>query len=561
MDTHSITQILKQIFKYRKRRSLYLAAFLIISFVTVGSFSSNYLVSVPVQSGSFSEGLVGYPRFVNPVLAQSQTDRDMTQLLFSGLLSRKVTGGYKNSLASNYTTNDEFTEHKVTLDTNSKFHDGSPVTVEDILFTYSLIQDPLIKSPYFARLNNVNISQEGENTIVFTTETSSENFAENLTIGILSQDEWSNISREEFPFAEKNISPIGTGPYFIDSVSRDREQRISSYVLSAYRDNKIEPFIEAIEIKFFPDQQSALSAFESGLIDNMANISAQELLLLDKTLDQKNILTSPLSRVFSLFFNEKTNPIFEDRDVRTAINNAIDPSDIIGRIFFSRAQVANGPLPKISDYYTAESRDEITAAEINKQLDDAGWTLQENNIRSKDEVELSFTIHTPDVAELVKTSELIKEQLSAINVAVEIIAVDENEIINSVIRRRDFETLLFGQIINDPQQLHAFWHSSGIEDPGVNIAGYNNKTVDAILERLISDSSDTSKVQQDYKNLQQEITDDIPAVFMFSPDFIYAIDKSIQNTAFDDLEFATDRFRYIENWYIDTELLLPYFIN
>jgi len=561
MEFNSIQQFIQVLFKQRKRRTLYLVAFLVLSFICIRSFSQGYLVQVPIQSGSFSEGIVGYPRFVNPVLAQSQTDRDMTQLLFSGLLSHELTGGYSNTLADTYTTNEDFTVHTVTLDNNAQFHDGTDLSANDVLFTYSLIQDPLIKSPFFARLNNVQITAENEDTVTFTLETGNENFAENLTIGILSEAQWANISREEFPFAEKNISPVGTGPYHVKSVVRDSQQKISSYVLSAFRKNKIQAFIETIEIKFFLDQQSALQAFESGLVDNLANISAQELLNLDQALEQKDILTSPLSRVFSLFFNENKNPIFRDTSVREAISNTINSDEIIDQVFFSRAQKTDGPLPQSHPLYQAQEQKEVSASSTSQNLEKAGWLLGEDGIRSKASSTLSFQIHTPDVTELVKTSELIQRQLSEVGISVEIVTVNEDEIINSVIRRRDFDSLLFGQIITNPQQLYAFWHSSGIEDPGVNIAGYENKTVDAILERLIDGKSDEKKREQDYINLQKEITKSSPAVFLFSPDFIYAIDKSIQNNSFDDLEFATDRFRHIEDWYTETELLLPYFIN
>jgi len=560
MDQTHFKNLIGNIFKKRRRRSLYLGAFLVIAFLAIQVASDRFLISIPTEGGSFSEALVGHPRFVNPVLALSQTDRDIAQLIFSGLLTQDPSGTYKNDLASEYSVNEDATIHTLTLGANNTFHDGTPVTIDDVLFTYQLIKDPLIKSPLFPRLNNVEISLENSSTIVFTLAEGNNEFQQNLTVGILSKDQWNGISKEEFPFAEKNISPIGTGPYSINSTVRDKQQRISSYVLSAFRTEQSQPYIDTVELKFYENQQLGLQAFEAGLVDNFANISAQELLVLDHTLDQKNIKTSPLPRVFSLFMNQDSNPIFKDIEVRSFVQSAIQSNDIIEQVFFSRANKADGPIPVGNSNYNTSETATLSLEQAKKELEEKSWVLGDDGFYSKASTTLSFTLHVPDVSELVKSASVIKQQLQAAGAQVEIIPVDENNIVDATVRRREFETLLYGQIISTPEQLYAFWHSSGVLDPGVNIAGYKNKTVDAILERIINPSN-AGKNEQDYSNLQKEIREDVPVVFLFSPQFIYATDKSIKNNSLDFLEFATDRFRYIESWYIEEELLLPYFIN
>lgn len=154
---------------------------------------------------------------------------------------------------------------------------------------------------------------------------------------------------------------------------------------------------------------------------------------------------------------------------------------------------------------------------------------------------------------------MIAQDITSLGIPVETVTTPPNQIINDVVRMRNFDLLLFGQLVNDSNSLYSFWHSSQIGDPGINIAGFANETVDAILERLVDPSTDKEQRETDYRNLQEIIRDEVAAIFIYHPHFIYATESKIHNNTVQNLDFAWDRFRGITDWYIRVESLLPWF--
>jgi peptide/nickel transport system substrate-binding protein len=130
-----------------------------------------------------------------------------------------------------------------------------------------------------------------------------------------------------------------------------------------------------------------------------------------------------------------------------------------------------------------------------------------------------------------------------------------------VIRKRQFEIVLFGYITGIPADLFSFWHSSVKIDPGLNISEYGNITVDKNLE-TIKRTTETEEIEASYLSLQSEIQKDRPAVFLFSPKYIYLTPKEL-TIPLKPSALATpeDRFGNIESWYIKTEKILPFFVN
>jgi peptide/nickel transport system substrate-binding protein len=108
--------------------------------------NNKFLVEVPDRGGEMTEGVVGIPRFVNPVLAVSDADKDVVSLVFSGLLKASPDGKLVPDLAASYTISPDGRTYTFTLRDNIFFHDGEPITTEDIEFTIQKIQDSTVKS-------------------------------------------------------------------------------------------------------------------------------------------------------------------------------------------------------------------------------------------------------------------------------------------------------------------------------------------------------------------------------------------------------------------------------
>ncbi len=112
--------------------------------------------------------------------------------------------------------------------------------------------------------------------------------------------------------------------------------------------------------------------------------------------------------------------------------------------------------------------------------------------------------------------------------------------------------MFFGEVVGRELDLYAFWHSSQRNDPGLNISMYTNAKVDKLLEdsRVESDSSKRSNM---YQQIEREILNDMPAVFMYSPDFIYVKPNRIKGFSIGKIVLPSDRFSNIEKWYIETD--------
>jgi peptide/nickel transport system substrate-binding protein len=265
-----------------------------------------------------------------------------------------------------------------------------------------------------------------------------------------------------------------------------------------------------------------------------------------------------LPRIFGVFFNQNSAPIFINKEVRLALDKAVDKNNIIDSILSGFGKAINGPLPES----TEEKLVIDNIAEARKILEDAGWKLNELGVyekkTNKDNLRLSFSISTADTTELKKTAMLLQETWQKMGAEVELKVFEIGDLNQNIIRPRKYDALLFGEIINKNLDLYPFWHSSQRIDPGLNIAMYTNIKTDKILED-IRKTIDQDKKEILIKDFASEIRSDSPAIFIYSPYFIYLHDNKIKNIKLGDMTIPGERFSNIEKWYIETNKIWSIF--
>ena len=165
---------------------------------------------------------------------------------------------------------------------------------------------------------------------------------------------------------------------------------------------------------------------------------------------------------------------------------------------------------------------------------------------------LEFSISTGNAPELAKAAELIQKDLALIGIKVDIKTFEVGNLNQGVIRPRNYEALFFGQIINHEADLFAFWHSSQRKDPGLNVSMYTNSKVDKILQDASITVDETSRIKK-YAQFESEIKKDMPAVFLYSPNFIYVVSANLNAVSIDHINSPADRFGDVYSWYTDTE--------
>lgn len=543
---------------------VFLTSVLLLStFFILNNINKNFLVEIPKKGGFLVEGAVGSPRFINPLLAISNADRDLTTLIYSGLTKSTPEGDLIPDLAKEYSISEDGLVYTFILKDDASFHDKTPVTTDDVEFTIKLSQDNIIKSQKRANWDGVTVEKINEKEIHFILKTPYSPFLENTTLGILPKHIWEKISPEQFAFSQLNIEPVGSGPYKIKGVKINSSGILEKYDLVAFNDYALgEPYITNLTIKFYPNEQSLIDAYSGGVVESINTISPENA----KELESKNIRIErvPLPRIFGLFFNQNENAILANKEVRSALNMSLDREKIVNEILSGYGIAINGPIPPKSKYFDRTNNEiEFNVTKAIEILEKNGWKLnEETNIREKTVKKvvtpLHFSISTSDAPELKNVANILKEDWKKIGADVEIKVFEMGDLNQNVIRPREYDALLFGEIIGRDMDLFAFWHSSQRNDPGLNIAMYANITVDGILEKTRSINNEEEKSKK-YIEFQEEIKDDIPAIFIYSPDFIYIIPEKIKNFSVGQITMPSERFLNIHNWNIKTEKLWKIF--
>ena len=514
----------------------------------------------PVVGGSLKEGLIGFPRFVNPLLAISEADRDLTALLYSGLTKALPDGTLSLDLAESVEVSEDQLAYTFTIREDAVFHDGEPVTADDVMYTVHTAQDPAIKSPRRANWDGVLVEKVDEKTVRFVLPQPYGSFLENTSIGILPEHIWRGVSASEFPFIEGNTEPIGSGPYKIASVSRNTSGIPTRYTLTRNAGYALgAPYIERITLQFFAHETEARRAYEAGDISSLGGLSQEYASMIDDGI----VYEAPLARIFAVFFNLNLK-LFTEREVRQALDYAIDRDALIEAALSGKGAPIYGPIPPgillLPEKERSEKTRDARVGEARAFLEDAGWELDENGVYTDDGAPLAFSIATLNIPDLVKSAEYVVEIWREVGADVSVKVFDQSDLNQSVIRPRKYDALLFGEVVGRELDLFAFWHSSQRNDPGLNVSLYANITADSALEKMRR-TSDPEERRTLYETFIKETESDIPAIFLYSPTYTYVLPEDVGGVDLGVLSSPADRFAGIHTWFIETKRLWHFFTN
>lgn len=567
---HELSQLLL-LLPEQPRRLLILAIiiFIVSSFVLLAQLNDRFLIEVPRHGGELSEGIIGRPRFINPVIAKSDADRDMTQLIYSGLLRKTPDGELTPDLASQFVISDDGLTYTFTLRDNLVWHDGVALTSDDVAFTIDKVRDHglAIKSPHRASWEGVTVETPDPRTIIFRIKQPYVPFLESTTLGIIPKHIWNNIPNEEFDVSYYNIKPIGSGPYKVESVTQDSNTGLPQYYdLSSFADYaKGEPYITKLRIAFFGNNTELSQAYTDHTIDQMLTIEPALAESIEKT--GAHIDRAPLPRIFALYFNQNQQPIFAEKAVRKALDAAIDKEGIVQKVLLGYGRTIDSPLPFLSstdEERVATSTEEERITNARNILEKAGWVPNALGIQEKTDKKkktattLEFSIAIPDVPVLRDAAEMVKSDWEKIGARVSIRVFESSSFTTEVLSPRKYDVLFYGQILGRTPDPFPYWHSSQRNAPGLNVALYINKNVDKLLEDARKERDDVRRKEM-LSKFVSEIQSDTPAIFIYSPDFLYATSGAVRGIHTGLIITESERFLGIENWYIQSEHVWKWF--
>ena len=532
----------------------------------------HFTQQVPDFGGSLAEGFVGAPKQINPLLAQANDiDRDISELVYSGLTKYNSEGTVALDLAESYEVSDDGLVYTFKLKDGLVWHDGQPLTADDVVFTILTVQNPDYNSPQVFNWSGVEVSKVDAGTISFKLKNKYAQFLNNTSLGIIPKHIWEGVKSVNFSFSEFNIKPVGSGPYKFEKFRRDEFGNIKSYSLESFSDYYAgQPFIDNITFKFYLSEKEAVDALNDGDIDSLV-VSNQQIKFLK--FRQKLFLNNlQLPRYFSIFLNQNQSDTLAQKDVRMALNYATDRDLIIKNVLNEYATAVTSPiLSGILSINLPENIYNFDREKAGQLLDKSGWVYPEaegedeslaNYIRQKapsssgstDEsspARLSIKLTTSDWPELVEVANEIKKQWEAVGVGVEIQVLPLAEL-QQAIRNRDYQALLFGEVLNLDPDPFSFWHSSQKKDPGLNLALYDNKEADKLLEEA-RQTIDKDGRNEKYEEFQVILLSDAPAIFLYSPYFIYVQSTKVKSNNTKIISVPSDRFSSVNAWYMDTK--------
>jgi peptide/nickel transport system substrate-binding protein len=510
------------------------------------------LVVEPVDGGSLTEGDVGAPRFINPLLAISDTDQDLTALTYAGLMGIGPNGTVVPALAQSYIISPDGKTYQFTIRSNAKFSDGTPVTADDVVFTVQKAQDPLLKSPQAANWSDVTVKAIDEHTVQFTLQTAYAPFLYDTTLGILPEHLWQNVTDDEFPFSSLELKPVGAGPFVPSGYTQDSNGDVTDYTLVANPAYVLgRPYLDSFHFLFYTDQSSLQTAITNGQVESGYGVIGA------------HNLTAPYARVFAVFFNSGENDLLANQAVRQALSLAIDRGNIVSQVLGGYATALGGPVPPgsgVSNVPAPSADDRLNLA--SNLLTQAGLTYASSTgewQKSSGEA-LSITLKTSNAPELKVLAEAVQTDWKEIGVPVALQYYEPGDLTQNVIRPRAFQALLFGMVVGKGDDLYDFWDSQESSDPGLNITSYSNPAVDKLLGKLRTETDPIAHAQ-DLAQINTLIAADYPAAFIEAPDFVYAVPNDLKGVILPQITAPSDRFANVANWYRRTESVWPFLVN
>lgn len=534
-----------------------------------------YTVQVPATGGTLVEGVLNTPAHINPLLATSEVsteaDRDLSALIYSGLLRSDGKNGFIPDLAKSYEVSKDGLSYTFVLKPKLVWHDGKKITAEDVVFTVKTAQDGRMKSPKRASWEGVNVEKIDDMTVRFTLNKPYAPFLENATMGILPQHIWQTIDYNRFDTNKYNREPIGSGPYKFskrETVIKDGDEIPVSYILKSFNSFALgKPRIDTIKFVFFRSEEALTQAIKAGSVGAINSISPENAGKLAK--DGFRIERTPLPRVLAVFFNQSEQPVFADIAVRKALSLVIDKNAIIDSALSGYGVSLDSPLPPGTTGYAEAislrpSRESADSKSHNERLASARTLLQKADWKyasttntwtkkvKKETQTISFDLATSEASELKTVANELKASWEELGVPVNVRVYATGDLKETIVRPRKFHALFFGQVLGQGGDPYPFWHSSQRLDPGLNIASYMNTKVDKLLDSARTETNSKKRADM-YSDFRSEITKDVPAIFMYAPEFLYVLPKDVRGLSLGAITSPSERFLNVHEWYINTD--------
>lgn len=456
----------------------------------------------PVPGGSVVYGMTQDLASLDPHVDTDAGTRDVVFNLYEGLVKPTSDGGFIAAVASDYTISDDAKTYTFTLRDGITFHDGTPVTIEDVKYSIDRYAEIQGESSAFSSLVD-SVEVQDDKTLVVNLKESYSEFLPMMTIAIIPQS-------NEDPAG----NPIGTGPFKYVSYTPGQNLELKKY--DGYWQEGV-PSLDSVEFKFIADVDTAFVELQAGTIDILKYLTSAQAETLG---DDYNIVQGSMNLVHAMYLNSAYEPLSKT-EVRQALCYAVDRDAINNFIFGGKSHIIGSHMiPAMSKYYEPEaetvySYDPEKAKEL---LADAGYA---------DGFDLEITVPS-SYSQHVDSAQIIADELSQVGINVTLNQVEWSTWLQDVYKGGNFQATVIGF---DGTLAPSDWLKKYVTDDAKNFMHYSNTEYDDVFNTAYTTVDDDVKVEN-YKKAQMILAEDAAAVYIEDPANLVAVSKKFGGYTF-----------------------------
>ncbi len=471
---------------------------------------------------TFVEGVVGKPSYPNPIFDSTETQKDISSLVFRALLKTDSNGALVPDLAEKFEKKSDL-EYVAVLKKDIKWQDGKSFRADDVIHTIELARDE--ESEVADNFKDVKVEKVDDFTVAFKLKEPFSPFPYAATTPILPR----HISLSSY-------RPVGTGKFAVKQVSHDK------IVLSGPEVNVV--------FKFYNTIEEAKIALKLGEIHSVGGLSPQETEDLSRFGSAKLMTETFHDRQGVVYFNTRSGPL-KDKAVRQGLSFALDKEKLRKAAGGPFSVLSSGPFSLKSAVPQPKERYLFSIENSLKSFNKAGFNL-ENDTLVRGGKKLTLTVVSTDDPELNSIVNFLKESWLNLGVETKTKHVDSETLLNQVVPNHSFEILVnFQKISPDPDQ-YVLWHTTQVQS--TNISGISQPKLDKLLEDARKTADAAQRVEK-YKVFSNLLLDEAPAVFLYYPQYSWFVSEKVTGVSLKNFSSPQNRFDSLDNWKIKTSLL------
>jgi peptide/nickel transport system substrate-binding protein len=509
-------------------------------------------VPKPARGGTAVEALIGQATVLNPLFETNESTRDVDRLIYQGLTDVDAQQNVVGVLASDWAVSPDRLSWTVNIRQGVRWGDGEPFGVDDVLFTFHVLQDLEYQQPGADVWRQVGIAAGGPGQVVFTLRAPDASFPVSLRVGVIPKHIFQGMAPEQIeqsPYSA--LRAFGTGPFKVGSINQ------LAITLDRNPYANPQPYLDHLVLRTYPatDPQLAIRAVLSGAADLVGGIQPQEV----DTLEARNDLTVIEARMFTSTFVTFNSSgagaqFFADPKVRQALVQGIDRQKIVADVLAGRADADPNPIPTADWAYSAAAGnlhpfDAVGAA---RALDAAGWVQDPGlKLRAKAGVPFKVTLVAADSYPNSQVAADIASQLGQLGIQVDVKALPASQLLQGYLLTHKYQMALVSIDVGPDPDEYTLWHS-GIDPSALNFAysrGWG--LIDKDLEDGRSMVDPPSRLAA-YIDFQMLMADAAPAIFLYAGRYEYAVSQRVHGVHVNKAIEPYDRFQHVTEWYVNT---------